>query len=552
LNAEGAVVFSDAGTETQPGNLYRIGAARFSVTFPTPPTSGVATTAVVSRPIDFGTPTGSLYYRRGGESVYEEVAIPITQANEFFVSIPAEAVTIRGLEYYVSLTDGFSTVTMPVSDPAGQPGRVQVHADSVETSAGLQPRSYRIVSAPFELDDPSIAGVLADDYGPYDRLRWRLFGLSEGGYQEYPDLSTGFLPGKAFMLVTRDGTRFDFGSASSASTSTPVAIHLTPGWNLVGNPYAFPIDFGSFGGEIESVSERAYFDGTEMLQEEQSVRVLMPWEGLLMRNASEDPITLLAYPIEAILVDEDATDEVDRSTEPYEIRLKLLADDGRRVDTQNWIGFDDGQAPDDLIEAPSPATGARLSILEDGERWARRFKRAAGATTQWTLEVSVATASDKMNDSFTLEVDPRLPAGYTLRLVDAETGNVIPLEQNRATLRVNEATRRFTLIAGVVDAVEAVAPVSGKLTVEPNYPNPFDRETVVAVKLPQEGHLRIEIYDVLGRLVRTLFDDTREAGRHTFSWDGKGASAHELPSGIYIIRAHAGSTTVTRSITLVR
>lgn len=73
-----------------------------------------------------------------------------------------------------------------------------------------------------------------------------------------------------------------------------------------------------------------------------------------------------------------------------------------------------------------------------------------------------------------------------------------------------------------------------------NYPNPFNAMTVIRYSLPAESDVTIEIYDILGRRIQTLFSGNRPAGSHSVIWD-----ARDLPSGIYLYRIDAGQYSKT-------
>ena len=80
-----------------------------------------------------------------------------------------------------------------------------------------------------------------------------------------------------------------------------------------------------------------------------------------------------------------------------------------------------------------------------------------------------------------------------------------------------------------------------------NYPNPFNPATEIEFQIPAAGHVRLVVYDSLGKLLAVLVDGQREAGRHRVRWDG-GAAA----SGVYLYRLEAGSFVQTRRMTLLK
>jgi hypothetical protein len=100
--------------------------------------------------------------------------------------------------------------------------------------------------------------------------------------------------------------------------------------------------------------------------------------------------------------------------------------------------------------------------------------------------------------------------------------------------------------AGADDRVPQKAVVYG------NYPNPFHPSTRIAFSIPKATRIRLLVYTVDGRLVRTLVDGTYGPGRHAIPWDGKGASGEELPDGVYFYRLVAGATELTGKMVLVQ
>jgi regulation of enolase protein 1 (concanavalin A-like superfamily) len=71
-------------------------------------------------------------------------------------------------------------------------------------------------------------------------------------------------------------------------------------------------------------------------------------------------------------------------------------------------------------------------------------------------------------------------------------------------------------------------------------PNPFNPSTNIMFHLPQRTRVRIDIFDVRGRLVRRLLDENRPSGRHGVSWDGSNESGVPVASGVYIAQLIAG------------
>jgi hypothetical protein len=98
---------------------------------------------------------------------------------------------------------------------------------------------------------------------------------------------------------------------------------------------------------------------------------------------------------------------------------------------------------------------------------------------------------------------------------------------------------------------EDVQPASFKLL--PNYPNPFNQQTTIPYTLAERSQVRLVIYNALGQVVRTLVEDTQEAGDQEVVWDGQDQAGQEVASGVYVCRLEVvGKYAETRRMSLVR
>ena len=88
------------------------------------------------------------------------------------------------------------------------------------------------------------------------------------------------------------------------------------------------------------------------------------------------------------------------------------------------------------------------------------------------------------------------------------------------------------------------------------YPNPFTRETVIRYSVLAVSGKRpavsVKVYDISGRLVKTLVNKTQKSGYYTIKWDGTNNAGRKLSSGIYFIRLNAGKVSQTKKIILMR
>ena len=85
-----------------------------------------------------------------------------------------------------------------------------------------------------------------------------------------------------------------------------------------------------------------------------------------------------------------------------------------------------------------------------------------------------------------------------------------------------------------------------------SYPNPFNSLVIIPFDLAFSGRVRLNVYDVLGRKVRTLVEGVMSPGHHTIPWDGRDALGRPVASGRYVIRLQAEGFSQSRTMTLLR
>lgn len=98
----------------------------------------------------------------------------------------------------------------------------------------------------------------------------------------------------------------------------------------------------------------------------------------------------------------------------------------------------------------------------------------------------------------------------------------------------------------------AIPALTLTLTLGQNVPNPFNPTTRIGFTVPTPGHVSLEVYDVAGRLVRTLVDTSTPAGSFATSWNGLNDAHAPMPGGVYFYRIRAGKHTVTRKMVLLK
>jgi hypothetical protein len=91
-----------------------------------------------------------------------------------------------------------------------------------------------------------------------------------------------------------------------------------------------------------------------------------------------------------------------------------------------------------------------------------------------------------------------------------------------------------------------------------NYPNPFNPTTTIQYQIPDNAHVRLVVYNMLGQIVRTIVDQPQEAGYYSVQWDGRNNYGGSVSSGIYVYRisavrdGQAGSFVASKKMNLIK
>jgi hypothetical protein len=157
--------------------------------------------------------------------------------------------------------------------------------------------------------------------------------------------------------------------------------------------------------------------------------------------------------------------------------------------------------------------------------------------------------------SFVIHRDSQRGEGEKLTEVEVKNN-----ESGEYSLEVLKPLRQsYTVVRLHNNEHESEAPVIPEVTLYQNYPNPFtyteasrSHLTEIPFYLPEEREVTLEIYNIRGQRVRTLFSGTASAGKHSVGWNGFNEQNRRVGSGIYFYRLDSGDKTLTRKMLLIR
>jgi len=133
---------------------------------------------------------------------------------------------------------------------------------------------------------------------------------------------------------------------------------------------------------------------------------------------------------------------------------------------------------------------------------------------------------------------------YTVTFIATDNGSPALADTEQTDISVTD-------VVGVTGEYEEPAlPLSRYLA--QNFPNPFGAGTTIRYGLLAPAHVRVDIYDVRGALVRRLVDENIPAGHHRAAWDGRDDRGRRVGSGIYFCRLQAGEFRQTRRMIVLK
>ncbi len=128
-----------------------------------------------------------------------------------------------------------------------------------------------------------------------------------------------------------------------------------------------------------------------------------------------------------------------------------------------------------------------------------------------------------------------------------------PIKDTRVTAMTRVLDFLDNIVTDVEDEIRVGEQLPKSFSLEQNYPNPFNPTTVISFNL-QKGvsNASLEVYNILGRQVKTLVDGPLDAGRYTVTWDGRDDGGNAVASGVYFYRLRADEQVEAKKMLLMK
>jgi len=155
-----------------------------------------------------------------------------------------------------------------------------------------------------------------------------------------------------------------------------------------------------------------------------------------------------------------------------------------------------------------------------------------------------------------LSRNPVAAAGEQIEVTLADReGNI--LSEGTLTVKTEDVDKAFVFIRPSDVSLWTKIALPDRTELLQNYPNPFNPETWIPFQLSEPANVTISIYDISGRLVRTLVPGILPAGTYlgrdqATYWNGKNQTGEEASSGIYFYRISTGRFNAVRRMVLLK
>jgi len=491
-------------------------------------------------------------------------------------------------ELYVQVDPGY-LVSEAAENNNDVAKAVTVRKRLITLSTTLPTATWTMLSVPASPVVAAVDSVLGDDLGPLSfgpDSGWMLTRWEKDRFKTPEELE----PGKGYWIYVK-GTASDSVTVDVSGYSTPsnepFTVRLSKGWNQIGTPrsssvswdsaiqvgvwdsagyHTIPIEEAESTGVCRNVvwwlDGKSFNFGSTSPDDSTEVS---PWVGYYCYSYA-DSCELKFPPVEAGIAKPlfSSLSPAPMAGDPYDWKFAISATSGLMTDRFNYfgvsprasVGFD--QLDVEKLNPFPPYVSLRFveeSWQGHPREYARDIKTRADSIMTWNLEVeSVGLPEGPITLRWEAADSSRVP--LALFLEDLDDGNLIDMlwqTSYSVTPNANGQPRRLRILAfGTITALEDSPIVPLRFRVDQNFPNPFSGATVIRYAVPQRCRVEIRVFDVRGRLVKTLVDKEQAPSYYSVRWDGTNNSSRRVASGIYFVRVQVGENEAARKVVRIQ
>ncbi len=443
-----------------------------------------------------------------------------------------------GLEYYFILRDAANQVDSIKTSSYVYKGFTSQNIVGFESGFTGNPNGYRMFSIPASFGSKRVDEIFQSvfsQFGGYDKKKWRMFHYnnSKGDYDEFQSGFTTIDEGVGYWFNAAEtpASLAITASVISANQTQPAVFTLSKGWNQIGNPYPFNVDWTA----VQTASAAAGLNSLWVFDAGSYVKktALAAWKGAFVFSDNGGSIV---FPVKSRTTSggRKAQDQMRETLDENEwlVPLKLDLND---ISQTSSIGMhpDASQSKDKFDEMIVPRFIEYLEMNTVHKEFFSPYFSSDVVPPQNKYEWTFDLASSQAGDAVLSWDQQALKENVSsLLLIDL-------LEQKWMDMKTF-SSYRFSWKEGrqmkIVYARDgAIYP--GVTLVGQSYPNPFAATVTIPI-LVEEGNrnVQINIYDLLGQKVKTISNVFDLPGPQEIQWDGKDDAGNETATGMLIYK----------------
>ncbi len=357
-----------------------------------------------------------------------------------------------------------------------------------------------------------------------------------------------FSTGTAFWILKKGFLIIDTTTEDAPLNSNgQVDLPLHSGWNIITDPFTYPVSWSKIQ-SANSVTEPIYsFNGNF-----QNSSTLSPYIGYYFFNATN--LTTLEIPAQVSspgLQKIDKTNSASEVSVDWEIRIKLNS--GSYCDSLAWLGVSsnvnngynhfDVHKPRNIGSVPT-VYFYHPEWNSDYPVFASDIKPSFDTFAEWNIKVD---SKPWRNDTLVFEGLDNVPEQYEVYIHNAQSNTWSNLEnENTFKFVPTKSTTSFSILIGTSNEVNQKIKDNSvhksSFALGNNFPNPFNNSTEIPVYVPTSTEIQIVIYNVIGKVIKTIVSGPVSEGEHLYQWNGTDDLGNIASSGIYFYRIIAGSS----------
>ena len=157
-------------------------------------------------------------------------------------------------------------------------------------------------------------------------------------------------------------------------------------------------------------------------------------------------------------------------------------------------------------------------------------------------------------------LEKAIPDGIAVNMIDLNTRRVLDLSAPEVYLLGdldNRYSRQVKIVAGDPEQValavdEILATIPEELSLDGNYPNPFNPVTTIRYGLPEPRNVRVTVVNILGQEITELINGWKDIGRHEVVWQGHDRTGKPVASGMYFTVLSDGNKILVQKMLLLK